>query len=304
VSFYEKRKTTPDVGFSVMRNYPALDITWSASSEPEDDEQAGLVVAAVDDERPLAVEPITRGVRVFFSTPASRGRAALRVADAGLPVTCSAVDVSDEDWAKRSQAGLPPIVVGQLMVASPDEETRDFPGHIILIRPSMGFGTGHHASTRLMLRLLQKQEVAGRSVLDVGTGSGVLALAACALGGGPIVAIDVDPDALASARVNGELNQLDPVTFLEADLASAAASLGRTFDLVLANLTGAMIIRHAGELARLAAPDGRLILSGFQDDEAPAVVAALDAAGWTCGDRAGEDGWTALVTTPTTSRVR
>ena len=87
-----------------MRLYPALDITWSSSSEAADDEQAGLVMAAVDDESPTAVEPVTHGLRIFFTTPMSRGRAALKVAEADLPVTCSAVNVSDEDWAERSQA--------------------------------------------------------------------------------------------------------------------------------------------------------------------------------------------------------
>lgn len=287
-----------------MRIYPALDITWPSRSEASDDEQAGFVMAVVDEEGPIAAEPVTNGIRVFFSTPASRGRAALKVAGADLPVTCSAVNVPDDDWAERSQAGLPPIVVGDLMVASPDVSAGLFPGPVIRIQPSMGFGTGHHASTRLMLDLLQRQALAGRSVLDVGTGSGVLALAARVLGAGRVVAIDVDRDALACAQENCELNKQGQITLLEADVASAPGSLGRTFDLVLANLTGATIIRHAGELARLCAPDGRLVVSGFQDHEGPAVSAALDAAGWAFDDRSDEDGWTAIVTSPMPSRSR
>ena len=66
-----------------MRTYPALDITWPSRSESADDEQAGLVMAAIDEDGPTAAEPITQGLRVFFTTPAARGRAALRVADAG-----------------------------------------------------------------------------------------------------------------------------------------------------------------------------------------------------------------------------
>jgi ribosomal protein L11 methyltransferase len=282
-----------------MRTYPALDITWPSRSKATDDEQAGLIMAAVDDEGPTAAEPITQGVRVFFTTPAARGRAALKVA--GLPVTCSAINVPDDDWAERSQAGLDPVVIGALMVATPEANATFFAGPVIRIEPSMGFGTGHHASTRLMLDLLQKQALTGRSVLDVGTGSGVLALAARALGAGRIVAIDVDPDALASARTNCELNQAPQITLIEADVASAPGSLGRTFDVVLANLTGAMLMRYAGELARLGAPGGCLVVSGFQDDEAPMVTAALEAAGWTFKDRSDEDGWTAIVTSPRTS---
>jgi ribosomal protein L11 methyltransferase len=154
-----------------------------------------------------------------------------------------------------------------------------------------------------MLDLLQRQALAGRSVLDVGTGSGVLALAARVLGAGRVVAIDVDTDALASARANCELNKETQITLLESDVASAAGSLGRAFDLVLANLTGATIQRYTSELVRLAAVDGRLIVSGFQDEEAAAVAGALDAAGWTLADRSDEDGWTAIVTSPRTSRA-
>lgn len=287
-----------------MRTYPALDVTWPSRSEASDDEQAGLVMAAIDEEGPTAAEPIAHGLRVFFTTPAARGRAALKVAGADLPVTCCAVNIPDDDWAERSQAGLDPIVVGDVMVASPEVNPGLFPGPVIRIQPSMGFGTGHHASTRLMLDLLQRQALSGRSVLDVGTGSGVLALAARVLGAGRVVGLDVDPDALASAQQNCALNKESQITLLEADVASAPGSLGRTFDLVLANLTGATIIRYAGELARLGAPDGRLIVGGFQDEEGPAVSAALDAAGWTFEDRADEDGWTAIVTIPRTSRAR
>jgi ribosomal protein L11 methyltransferase len=286
-----------------LRTYPALEITWPSRSEESDEEQAGLVMAVLDEEGPTAAEPLSHGLRVFFPTPASRGRAALKVADAELPVTCCAVNVPDEGWAERNQSGLPPVVVGDLMVASPEVDASLFPGPVVRIRPSMGFGTGHHASTRLMLDLLQRQALAGRSVLDVGTGSGVLALAARVLGAGRVVAIDVDTDALASARANCELNKETQITLLESDVASAAGSLGRAFDLVLANLTGATIQRYTSELVRLAAVDGRLIVSGFQDEEAAAVAGALDAAGWTLADRSDEDGWTAIVTSPRTSRA-
>src|SRR5439155_10005917 len=108
--------------------------------------------------------------------------------------------VADEDWARRSQADLRAIDVGGLIVAPPWDSRHSKP--VIVIEPSMGFGTGHHATTRLCLRLMQRRELRGARVIDVGTGSGVLALAAWKLGASDVVAVDNDPDALDNARAN------------------------------------------------------------------------------------------------------
>ena len=287
-----------------MRTYPALEITWPA---PPTEERIGLILAAIDDEGPIAVETTDSAVRVYFPTATARGRAATRLIRAESEATCTPVDIPDEDWAERSQTALGPVTVGAITIAPPSVDRATLSGLVIWIRPSMGFGTGHHASTRLMLAFVERASVVGRSVVDVGTGSGVLALSALALGARDVVAIDVDPDALASARENVGLNQAaDHVVFVEADLAQAPARLSRTFDVVLANLTGAAIGRYAGELRALAAAGGRLIVSGFQDDEAQAVASALDAAGWTVTDRVIEEGWVGLTATasptPTTGR--
>jgi len=132
----------------------------------------------------------------------------------------------------------------------------------------MGFGTGHHASTRLVLDWLQRVKIDGLAVLDVGTGSGVLAIAALELGAAVSVAIDVDPDALASARENAELNGVSSrIEIRELNLSAAAATLGRRFDVILANLTGGLLSRDAGAFRALAAPGapyrGPVISSGI-----------------------------------------
>lgn len=256
-----------------MRTYPALEITWPRLSAAPSDERIDLLLATMDDESPIALERCGIGVRVFFGTPAARDRAAATLAAADPDAASSSVDVPDEDWAARSQASLGPVTIGRITVAPPDRDVPAAADIVVRIRASMGFGTGHHASTRLVLRLLQRVPVAGTSVLDVGTGSGVLAVAARALGAADVVALDVDPDALASARDNLSLNGVTGgVVLLEQDLAAAPAALGRTFDVVLANLTGAMLSRYADELARLAGARGRLICSGFQEEDRKSVV--------------------------------
>src|SRR5258706_11362791 len=135
----------------------------------------------------------------------------------------------------------------------------------IVILPSMGFGTGHHVTTRLCLAALQTIDLTGRVVLDVGTGSGVLAIAADLLGAARVLGIDYDPDAIQSARENLELNPAaGHVVFETIELAARELP---TVDVLTANLTGALLIRSAAALQAAVCPGGTLILSGIQSHE-------------------------------------
>ena len=262
-----------------------------------------MMLAEVNDESPTGVEERDSGLRVFFASAIARGRAAVRLVAFDPSLNCEPVEVSDEDWAERSQSSLEPVRVGRLVIApghdlggrfleQPPKTTSEI---TIIIRPSMGFGTGHHASTRLCLRLLQDLSPSGASVLDVGTGSGVLAIAAAKLGALRVVAIDNDEDALRSARENVELNSVGDVVVLRpVDLADF---VGRTpqaaFDLVLANLTGAALTRHAADLAATLRPDGTLVVSGFESEEHNSITQAFATLGLTPSGRGDEDGWAA-----------
>ena len=142
-----------------------------------------------------------------------------------------------------------------------------------MIDPSTGFGTGHHETTRLCLALLQSIELARPRVIDVGTGSGVLAIAAAKLGASSVVAFDEDPEALRNARENVARNEVATlVEIREADLASFD---GQSAGVVVANLTGAVIQKYAGRLKRLVEPGGALIVSGFTTSEAADIARAL-----------------------------
>jgi ribosomal protein L11 methyltransferase len=267
--------------------YPALDVH---GADPD------MVLAVVDDFAPSAVEDLADGVSVFFFTAAGRDDALAVLANALPHATLSPRDVDDEDWARRSQANLTPIVVGRIVVTPPwlvgsaGVSAREPDAITIVIAPSMGFGTGHHATTRLCLGALQRLEVNGRRVLDLGTGSGVLAIAAARLGAREALGIDVDPDAIAAARDNLPFNpeagvvRFEVVDFRKPVLAQA--------DIVLANLTGAVLIDNAALLLSAVAPGGALILSGIQAGEQQDVSAAFSGGRLFWSDE--EAGWVAL----------
>jgi ribosomal protein L11 methyltransferase len=284
------------------RLYPALDVRWSGiETRGVDDEATGRILAALDDGSVAAADDQSAGVlRLYFTRSEDRDRAAdrLRASDPSLGLTPQLV--SDESWAERSQASLAPVRVDRIVVAPPWSSSESIAlasaGQagpvVIVIHPSMGFGTGHHASTRLCLRLLQQYPVDGAEVLDVGTGSGVLAIAAARLGAARVFAIDSDPDALAAARENVKSDALGArVAFAAMDITREAGTLASRFDLVLGNLTGGMLRRTAPLLVRCVRAGGQLIVSGFQDAETSEVRTAFSQAGATLVGEAVEEGW-------------
>ena len=234
--------------------------------------------------------------RVFFASSEDRDAAARAVRAAHPDLELRAEEVSDEDWAGRSQRALTPVTAGDFIVAPPWDVPQAPGGRtVVIIEPSRGFGTGHHASTRLCLRALSNTEVTGARVLDIGTGSGVLAMAAALKGAHTIVAVDVDVDAIDSARQSAALNPRVPVIhWLVGDFRDPVwdALSGGPFNVVLANLTGGMLISSADRIRQLMTADGVLICSGFDEDERGRVEAALS---FDVRDALVEDNWVGLV---------
>ena len=284
---------------------PALDLHFPVAN-------AGLaeqVSTALHDLCPTAVHELGPELaptwRVFFASPQERDDAGRSLArqfgSDGLDV--APTSVADEDWAARSQANLTHVQVGRLIVAPPWDVPTHLPpgGALIVIKPSMGFGTGHHETTRLCLRLLQQLEVDGRRVVDAGTGSGVLAIAAATLGARAVIAFDVDPDAVACALENVALNETgrSPLAGRIHVAVGSVEDARPAADIVLANLTGATLVASATSLLALAVPGGHLVLSGILAHEADAVVQAFrDVA--ECESVVEEGEWRALLmrTTP------
>ena len=229
---------------------------------------------------------------VCFSDAGERERAAEAIRSAAPHLSIEQVDLPDEDWAARSQQSLKAVRAGRFIVAPPwDLPTEGAGATVIVIEPSMGFGTGHHATTRMCLQLLSDIDVSDLTVLDLGTGSGVLSMAAALGGARRVVGIDVDQDAIDSAETSARLNTLpDSITFEVSDFRHRPPAAA---DIVLANLTGGMLTSSAGAIAELVRPHGRLIISGFDHTEVDGVTAAFSSLGEV--RRVNEDNWVALV---------
>lgn len=235
---------------------------------------------------------------VHFGDRQSRDAAvaAIQLLDPSGHIRIERTEIEDEDWARRTQADLPAIQIGGVIVAPPWDIPRsdqlETGSTVVVIEPSRGFGTGHHQSTRLCIVLLQGRDLRGRTMIDVGTGSGVLAITAAKLGAAFVTAIDVDPDAIENARENVARNNVDSV--VEAHVRDLSDASLAPAEVVTANLTGTLLERHAQQLMRLTKPGGALIVAGFTVDERERVTEAFRPAK-SVVEEAEEDGWLGLV---------
>lgn len=203
--------------------------------------------------------------------------------------------VADQDWMQKWKEGFEPVRIGDRLMIAPswklpvETEGRE----MIQIDPGMAFGTGTHETTRLCLEAVERHWRGGR-LLDVGTGTGILAIAGARLApASRVVAIDVDPQALEVARENLAINRVSDLVEL---LEGRPVDLGdRTFDLIVANLTAEAIVHSMGDLANLLASGGSMILSGILIEFAEDVERLLLEGGFKVIDKwlAGE--WCALI---------
>ena len=208
--------------------------------------------------------------------------------------------LSDQDWVAMSQAGLEPIREGRFVVhTSAHPVTPPAGGRAFLIEAGQAFGTGHHGTTSGCLAMLDGLASGGRDfakVIDVGTGTGLLAFAAVDLWpGATVVATDIDPVAIDVTRENAKRNGVDGVALFVADGARHPdIDAVAPYDLVIANILAGPLVSMAPELAAIAAPDAAIVLAGLLETQRESVVAAYAACGCTLEaiDRRGD--WTVL----------
>ncbi|MBX3011932.1 MAG: 50S ribosomal protein L11 methyltransferase [Caldilineaceae bacterium] len=283
----------------------------------DDDNEAGeaggggavIEVTGIDD----FGNPIPDKYRVVVKTyvkPGQRGEQIKQQLEEGLwrlgllyPIPEPQIRVvQEEDWATAWKKFYKPLRIGQRVVLKPTWEafTANQDDIVIHLDPGMAFGTGMHPTTRLCIVALEEVVHPGDTVLDLGTGSGVLAFVAAQLGASSVLATDIDPLAVRVARENAQLNQISE-QLLAIDLSSVPAGMPGRFQVIVANILAEVLVglfesKYANTpLAEPLAPGGTLILSGILAEKAEMVLQAAARYGLQLVDQKQEGDWVALV---------
>lgn len=229
---------------------------------------------------------------------ADREAVSARLRAEGYDDALSVRRVADENWNEAWEANIAPVRAGPFLIcttgATVPAEHAD--AAVLRIDPKMSFGTGHHATTRLSLQLLSTAVTPGDRVIDVGTGTGVLAIAACRRGAASVEAVDTNPRAVANARENVAQNGVaDCVTVREG---SVDAVPDGNAEVVIANITRGPLLTLLPALRRRLAPNGRLLLSGLLLADRTQMQSALKEQNLVVHDTQTEDGWWAVHAQP------
>lgn len=208
--------------------------------------------------------------------------------------------VGKSDWAESWKAHFHPVRVGRSFVIKPS--WRDYPSAasdvVIEIDPGLAFGSGLHPTTQLCLKILEDMPLTGKTLFDVGTGSGILALAALKLGIAGVRAVDIDDIAVRVTQENFERNgypQQGQKTQTEIAVGSAEDAGGQLWDIVVANILANTIIELLPALKAAMAPQGHLILSGIIAEQEADVTAAAATHGLRLSERRVEEDWVAII---------
>lgn len=222
-----------------------------------------------------------------------------RLSSLGIEHEMTLSGMKEEDWADSWKQYYKPVRIGHRLIVVPTWEKYDEqPDDIVLkMDPGMAFGTGTHETTRLCSMLIEDYMKAGDRVLDVGTGSGILAIAAAKLGAGVINAYDIDPVAVKVAKENCAVNGCDNVTCGVSDLLAGVDTTGGQYDFVCANIVADIIVRMSGDIIRYIKPGGLLAVSGIIDTQSERVRDALEKGGLIHVLTREENDWNAMLFT-------
>ena len=204
-------------------------------------------------------------------------------------------NISEEDWANNWKKYFKPTPVGENLIIVPTWEQKNLNTDrvVLLIDPGMAFGSGQHETTRLCLEQIEKHLTNGAKVLDVGTGSGILAIAALLLGAGKVTGVDIDPLSIKTAKENAILNNVNEN--LKLKTGNLAYDVTETFDMVVANIVADVIIELLPDAFIKLKPEGIFIASGIIEAREHDVLDALSVNGFAPIEVKHDKGWVSVT---------
>ena len=249
---------------------------------PYDEMQADMLVASLADYGYECFEPIADGTEAYIAEKDFDALAVRKAVDESgvtASVTWDAEEIKGRNWNEEWEKNYfkPMTIAGRCVVHSTFHT--DYPRleYEIIIDPKMAFGTGHHETTSLMVEQILRENVQGKVVTDMGTGTGILAIMASMCGAGKVTGIEIDADAYANAVENVALNNVGNVELLHGD-ASLLAGV-EAADLLLANINRNIITGDIDRYAAALKPGGTMLLSGFYVEDIPVVMQAASELG-------------------------
>src|SRR5690606_20164690 len=256
-----------------MKTTHYIALSFDSLSEP----QLDITIAELYDFDPLGMEQTETGFRVFFEQEAFPEAEFKAMADRlGLSYTKELLPTVN--WNATWEQNFEPVRIGDFCyVRAHFHPPVSGAQYDLVITPKMAFGTGHHATTEMMIASMETLDIAGKHVFDFGTGTGILAILAEKMGATGIFAVDNDPGAVENARENTLLNECHKAVF---DTGSLELAAGRHFDLILANINRNILLQYMSDFPALLSDEGLLLLSGILKSDIPDILASAEANGF------------------------
>jgi ribosomal protein L11 methyltransferase len=210
----------------------------------------------------------------------------------GINSICVLNEIPAQNWNQVWEDSFEPVLLEHLSIVAPFHGAEYRLGRVIEIEPKMSFGTGHHQTTTLMCQAMEHLSLADKVILDMGTGTGILAINAEQLGARKIIAVDIEPWSVENTRENAQRNLCTRIEAREGDMLHVTE---RDFDLILANINRNVLLRHIEAYYQGLMEDGLLLLSGFFTTDVSAIQAAAKDLGFKLIDTYEKENWACML---------
>lgn len=276
------------VSFSIFVAMAHIAITLSCTSELKD-----ILVAVLSEKGFEGFEEQQGNILVAYIPEEDYNEEEITALTADFGATYTKERIEQTNWNAVWESNFQPVLVdsfcGIRAVFHPAFEPQ--PQHEILITPKMSFGTGHHATTYSVIRLMQGIDFTGKQVFDFGTGTGILAILACKMGAAVIDAIDIDDWSVENTKENIANNNASPVKVWKAD---TLKNIVNSYNVVLANINRNILLEFMADMRRLLVSGGVLVLSGILKEDETVILEAARQHGLVLEEQLEKDNWLAM----------